>query len=91
MQKKKLVDTINEIVKSKGVTPGQLALAWVIIQNNFIVPIPGTTKEKHLDENVAALNIKITEEELSSINKLLPKGIVSGSRYPESMMNLLNG
>ena len=86
----KLVDTINEIAKAKGVTPGQLALAWVITQNNFIVPIPGTTKAKHPDENVAALEIKITEEELSSINKLLPKGIAAGARYPETMMSLLN-
>ena len=87
----KLVDTINEIAKTKGVTPGQLALAWVITQNNFIVPIPGTTKAKHLDENIAALEIKITNEELAIINKLLPKGIASGSRYPETMMALLNG
>jgi len=87
----KLVDTINEIAKAKGVTPGQLALAWVITQNNFIVPIPGTTKAKHLDENVSALEIKITEEEIATINKLLPKGIASGSRYPETMMALLNG
>jgi aryl-alcohol dehydrogenase-like predicted oxidoreductase len=87
----KLVDTINEIAKTKGVTPGQLALAWVITQNNFIVPIPGTTKAKHLDENIAALEIKITNEELAIINKLLPKGIASGSRYPETMMTLLNG
>ena len=86
----KLVDTINEIAKAKGVTPGQLALAWVLAQNKFIVPIPGTTKGKHLDENVAALEIKITEEELSSINKLLPKGIAAGARYPETMMSLLN-
>ena len=85
------MDTINEIAKAKGATPGQLALAWVISQNNFIVPIPGTTKEKHLDENVGALEIKITEEELTKINKLLPKGIASGSRYPETMMALLNG
>jgi aryl-alcohol dehydrogenase-like predicted oxidoreductase len=87
----KLVDTINEIAKTKGVTPGQLALAWIITQNNFIVPIPGTTKAKHLDENVAALEIKISEEELASINKLIPKGIASGQRYPETMMTLLNG
>jgi aryl-alcohol dehydrogenase-like predicted oxidoreductase len=87
----KLVDTINEIAKTKGVTPGQLALAWIITQNNFIVPIPGTTKAKHLDENIAALEIKITVDELSTINKLLPKGIASGSRYPETMMALLNG
>ena len=86
-----LVDTINEIAKTKGVTSGQLALAWVITQNNFIVPIPGTTKAKHLDENISALGIKISEEELSNINKLLPKGIASGSRYPETMMALLNG
>jgi aryl-alcohol dehydrogenase-like predicted oxidoreductase len=86
-----LVDTINEIAKTKGVTSGQLALAWVITQNNFIVPIPGTTKSKHLDENIGALKIKITNEELASINKLLPKGIASGSRYPETMMALLNG
>jgi aryl-alcohol dehydrogenase-like predicted oxidoreductase len=87
----KLLDTINEIAKTKGVTPGQLALAWVLAQNNFIVPIPGTTKAKHLDENIAALEIKITEEELSKIDKLLPAGSASGTRYPESMMSLLNG
>jgi aryl-alcohol dehydrogenase-like predicted oxidoreductase len=87
----KLVDTINEIAKSKGVTPGQLSLAWVMTQNQFIVPIPGTTKTKHLDENVAALEIKITDEELLNINKLLPKGSAAGTRYPESMMGLLNG
>ena len=86
----KLVDTINEIAKTKGVSPGQLALAWVMTQNKIIVPIPGTTKARHLDENVAALEIKITEEELSNINKLLPKGMASGTRYPESMMGLLN-
>lgn len=87
----KLVDTINKIAKAKGVTSGQLTLAWVITQNNFIVPIPGTTNAKHLDENIAALEIKITEEELANINKLLPKGIASRSRYPETMMALLNG
>jgi len=85
-----LVEIINEIAKAKGVTPGQLALAWVITQDKIIVPIPGTTNAKHLDENVAALEIKITEEELTNINKLLPKGMASGTRYPESMMGLLN-
>jgi aryl-alcohol dehydrogenase-like predicted oxidoreductase len=87
----RLIDTINEIAKTKGVTPGQLALAWVLARNKIIVPIPGTTKAKHLDENIAALEIKITEEELSKIDKLLPAGSASGTRYPESMMSLLNG
>ena len=87
----RLIDTINEIAKTKGVTPGQLALAWVLARNKIIVPIPVTTKAKHLDENIAALEIKITEEELSKIDKLLPAGSASGTRYPESMMSLLNG
>lgn len=86
-----LVDTINELAKKWGVLAGQLALAWVLSQGNFIAPIPGTTKVKHIEENIAATEIRFTEEEIKQINELLPKGSASGTRYPESMMKILNG
>ena len=85
-----LVDKINEIAKDKGATPGQIALAWVLAQGNDIVPIPGTTKRHHLDENIAALDISLTGEDISAINAILPKDAASGLRYPEPMMQLLN-
>lgn len=85
-----LVKKVSEIAKRKGVKPGQLALAWVMAQGKDIVPIPGTTKPEHLKENVDALNIKLSEEDLAEINQVMPEGIASGLRYPESMMHLVN-
>jgi aryl-alcohol dehydrogenase-like predicted oxidoreductase len=85
-----LVDRVSEIAAEKGVTPGQIALAWVRAQGKDIVPIPGTTRRKHLEENVAALGITLTAEELAAIEEAMPKGSVSGLRYPESMMKRLN-
>jgi aryl-alcohol dehydrogenase-like predicted oxidoreductase len=85
-----LVDRMGEIAKEKGVTAGQLALAWVWAQGRDIVPIPGTTHVAHLEENVAALKIRLTDSDLSAIREAMPKGLVSGTSYPEAMMKWLN-
>jgi aryl-alcohol dehydrogenase-like predicted oxidoreductase len=86
-----LVEKVGEIARRKGVKPGQLALAWVLAQGKDIVPIPGTTIPEHLKENVEALTIKLSEEDLNEINRAMPEGAASGLRYPESMMHLVNG
>lgn len=86
----KLVEQVESLAQTKGVTSGQLALAWVLAQAPFIVPIPGTTRRKHLDENIAATQVKLTEQELTSLAEVMPKGAASGLRYPEVMMNMLN-
>ena len=74
----------------KGVTAGQLALAWVLAQGKDIVPIPGTTCRNHLEENIAALDVVLTEIDLSDIESAMPPGAVSGIRQSEAMMRLVN-
>jgi aryl-alcohol dehydrogenase-like predicted oxidoreductase len=86
----KLVNRVDEIAKGKGITPGQLALAWVLAQGKDIVPIPGTTRRSHLKENIEALSVELTEKDLDLIREAMPEGSVSGLRYPEAMMRLLN-
>jgi aryl-alcohol dehydrogenase-like predicted oxidoreductase len=86
-----LVERVREISTEKGVTPGQLALAWVLARGEDIVPIPGTKRRKYLEENAAATGIMLTEEDLARIKQAAPKGSVSGERYPEEMMRSLNG
>lgn len=85
-----LISRIGTIAKGKGATPGQLALAWVLAQGMDIVPIPGTTRRKHLEDNIGALNVRLSESDLKQINDVLPRGAASGSRYPEAAMRLLN-
>jgi aryl-alcohol dehydrogenase-like predicted oxidoreductase len=86
-----LVEKIGEIARQKGYTPAQLALAWTLAQGDFIIPIPGTKRRKYLEENVAALEIQLSPEDLRRIEEVAPKGAVSGTRYPENMMKVLNG
>lgn len=85
-----LVEKVKELASSRGITPGQLALAWVMAQGEDIIPIPGTTKAKHLEENISATEIVLTKDELAQIDAIMPKGSVSGLRYPESMMKFVN-
>jgi aryl-alcohol dehydrogenase-like predicted oxidoreductase len=85
-----LVAHVERLAKSKGASAGQIALAWVLAQGKDIVPIPGTTRRDHLDENIAALKIVFTKQELDDINDTIPKDAVSGSRYPESGMKMVN-
>ncbi|MDX6401743.1 MAG: hypothetical protein QOF27_2349, partial [Gaiellaceae bacterium] len=78
-----LVTKVEEIAKEKGVTPSQLALAWVLAQGEDIVPIPGTKRIKYLEENVGALDVQLTEDDLRRIDEAFPKGATAGNRYPD--------
>ena len=82
-----LVDLINDIAKSKNVTASQIALAWVLAQKSWIVPIPGTTKINRLEENIAAVNVEFTSNELAELTKLLSRIVISGDRYPAEIAN----
>ena len=86
----KLVERVRDIAHRKGITPGQLALAWVLSRGEDIAPIPGTTTRKHLQENADAAQITFTEDELKSIEAAAPLGAASGSRYPEAAMKFIN-
>jgi len=86
-----LVEAVSEIAAEKGVKPAQLALAWVLAQGETIVPIPGTTSRSHLEENVAALGITLSREDLERINAVAPKGAAAGARYAEPSMRQVNG
>ena len=81
-----LVKKIETMAAEKNCTPSQLALAWVMMQGEFIFPIPGTKRIKYLEENVGALNISLTKEELAFIDAMFPKDAAAGLRYPENMM-----
>jgi aryl-alcohol dehydrogenase-like predicted oxidoreductase len=81
---RRIVAKVEEIAQEKGITPAQLALAWVLAQGDDIVPIPGTKRRKYLEENAAAADVELTEEDLARIDDELPE--VSGERYaPEGM------
>ncbi len=86
-----LVDQVIELAQAKGVTPSQLALAWVLAQGPDIVTIPGTKRRRYLEENVGAMAAELAPADLAKINAMLPPGSVSGLRYPEAVMQLLNG
>src|ERR1022692_2490825 len=86
-----LVRRVEEIAAEKGCKPSQLALAWVLAQDNNIVPIPGTKRRKYLEENVAAIEVKLSAEDLRRIEEIFPTGGAAGLRYPEHMMNTVNG
>jgi aryl-alcohol dehydrogenase-like predicted oxidoreductase len=78
-----LVTRVEEIAREKRVTPSQLALAWVLAQDRHIVPIPGSKRRSHLEENVKALQVVLSPRDLSRIDAALPPGITSGARYPD--------
>src|SRR3989442_706285 len=85
-----LVRRVEEIAKEKNCTPAHLALAWVLARGEDIVPIPGTKHRKYLEENVGAVNVKLTPEDLRRIDEVAPHGAAAGPRYPEQMMELVN-
>jgi len=85
-----LVKRIQEIAAERGCTASQLALAWVLAQGEDIVPIPGTKRRTYLEENLGALNIELTDEDLQRINDVAPQGVAAGTRYPEAMMSFVN-
>jgi aryl-alcohol dehydrogenase-like predicted oxidoreductase len=84
-----LVQGVKEIAGKKNCSAAQLALAWVLARGEEIVPIPGTKRRKYLQENVGALDVSLTSEELAQIDAVAPKGAAAGTRYPESMMELV--
>ena len=81
-----LADRVREVADGKGVTPGQLALAWLLAQGDDIVPIPGTKRRKYLEENAGAADIPLTEEDLTRIEEAMPRGSAAGERYSEEQM-----
>jgi aryl-alcohol dehydrogenase-like predicted oxidoreductase len=78
-----LVARIEEVSNEKGVTPSQLALAWVLAQGEDIVPIPGTKRVKYVEENVGAVDVQLTDDDLRRIEEAFPKGATAGDRYPD--------
>lgn len=85
-----LVDKVEALARDKDCTPGQLALAWLLARKEYIVPIPGTTKQSRLEENAAAADIEITAEEMAAIDEIAPQGVAAGGRYDERGMMIVN-
>ncbi|MGD2120952.1 MAG: aldo/keto reductase [Gemmatimonadota bacterium] len=85
-----VVDKVGEIAQDRGVSPPQLALAWLLSRKN-VTPIPGTTRVQRLEENLASADISFTPEELAAIDAVAPKGVAAGTRYPEASMTVLDG
>ncbi|WML57751.1 aldo/keto reductase [Neobacillus sp. PS2-9] len=84
-----LVNQIKELAREKDCQPSQLALAWILSQGDDIVPIPGTKRIQYLEENIGALKIQLSKEDLRRINEVAPKGVAAGERYPDmSSVNL---
>ncbi len=87
----RLVERIRNLAESKGCTPAQLALAWLLAQGEDVVPIPGTRRVSRLEENAGAINIELTEADLAHIDEVLPPGLAQGLRYPEAAMRFVDG
>jgi aryl-alcohol dehydrogenase-like predicted oxidoreductase len=85
-----LVREVEAIAQEKGCTAAQLALAWVLAKGDDVVPIPGTKRIRYLDENIAALDVKLTDEDLKRIDGILPPGAAAGERYSAPSMAALN-
>ena len=81
-----LVRHVEELAREKGCTPAQIGLAWVLAQGEDVVPIPGTKRRKYLEENVGALGVTLTPEDLRRIEEIAPKGVAAGERYPAAAM-----
>lgn len=85
-----VVERVTALARAKGITPSQLALAWVLAQGADIVPIPGTKRRRYLEENTAAVDVELTADEVATIEEALPPGLASGARYPELSMKMIN-
>ncbi len=81
-----LVEKVGRVAERHDVTPAQLALAWVLAQGDDIVPIPGTTRPERIDENVAALDVELSDDDLRELDEAVPRGAAAGDRYPERAM-----
>jgi aryl-alcohol dehydrogenase-like predicted oxidoreductase len=85
-----LVAKIEQLAATKRCTPAQLALAWVLAQNEHLVPIPGTRRIRNLDENLGALEVALSEAELAAIDAVFPMDVAAGMRYPQASMTAVN-
>ncbi len=85
-----LVARLREVAESRGCTPAQLALAWVLAQGDDVVPIPGTKRRRYLEENAAAIDIHLTSEEMAAIEAIIPPGAAAGDRYAAEHMTRVN-
>lgn len=86
-----LLSAVEAIAAEKGVKPGQVALAWVLAQGKDIVPIPGTKRRTYLEENVAAVEVTLSNAEIEKLSNAIPRGAASGDRYVATSMKMLNG
>jgi aryl-alcohol dehydrogenase-like predicted oxidoreductase len=86
---RRLVDAISEIAREHGSSPAQVALAWVLAKGGDIVPIPGTKKSKWLDENIAAVELKLSQSAFEILEDVFPPGVTAGDRYPAAAMKSL--
>jgi aryl-alcohol dehydrogenase-like predicted oxidoreductase len=84
-----MVDLLGRFAQQRKVTPAQIALAWLLAQKPWIVPIPGTTKLHRLEENIGAVNLKLSTEELSELQTAAAKIAVQGARYPEELQKMV--
>lgn len=84
-----LVEQVQTLAAEKGVTAGQLALAWLLAQGDYLIPIPGTKQRKYLQENVGALEVKLSASELAALESIFPASAVAGLRYAEATMKQL--
>ena len=85
-----LVDLIGKFAEQKNTTPAQIALSWVLAQKPWILPIPGTTKLHLLEENLDAVEVELTPDDLREIDDLTTRVVVEGARYPESEQRMIN-
>jgi aryl-alcohol dehydrogenase-like predicted oxidoreductase len=84
-----VVDLLGKLAEQKKATPAQIALAWLLAQKPWIVPIPGTTKPARLEENIGAVSVKLTPEDLREIDSAISKITVQGARYPENLQKMV--
>ncbi|MGO4756736.1 aldo/keto reductase, partial [Streptomyces sp. 2MCAF27] len=86
-----IVAKLNELAEAKGVTAGQLALAWVQHRGDDVVPIPGTRRQRYLEENTAALDVELSAEDLAAIEAAAPSEQIAGTRYDATSLTFVNG
>ena len=86
-----LVARIEQLAAEKGCNASQLAIAWVLSRGQDVVPIPGTKRRKYLEENLKALDIRLTPDDLRRVDEVAPAGAAAGERYPANMMHTVNG
>jgi aryl-alcohol dehydrogenase-like predicted oxidoreductase len=77
---------VRDLAAGKGVTPGQVALAWLLHKGGDIVPIPGTKRRTYLEQNCAAADLRLTKEEVETLSKAFPLNVTAGTRYPEKQL-----